>query len=208
MSGSASDRRKRLRPEDRKTRILSAAEDVFATNGYDRSSMRAVARAAGVTTPVLYDHFTSKADLYATLVDTHADALLRRWADPPETMPPDELFRRTIEAIFAWIEENEHGWRLLFLDAPGDEAVAEARRRAQQRATGALGGLFRRLPLALSTELERTRADQFLAEAAKWSVNAAAAWWWNNRDLSREQIVLLVSDLLWRGLERITKETR
>ena len=206
MSGNeVVGRRRRLSPQQRRTLIISAAADVFAAQGYDRASMREIARASRITTPVLYDHFESKAALYVTLVEAHADALISHWVNQPKAAPPEELFTRTIDAIFSWIEDNERGWRLLFLDVPSDEAVAVAHRRTQEHASQALATLFQQMPqLNLSTELERTRADRLFAEAAKWSVNAIAAWWWNNRDIPREQVVLLITDLLWRGLERIT----
>lgn len=234
-----------MSPGDRRAAILAAAGQVFARSGYDQASMREVAKAAGITTPVLYDHFASKAELYATLVDAYADDLIATWsADLPGDYPPApaapapagapassgpsglaapatshaavtagaagparpaELFARSIDAIFAWIERNEAGWRLLFLDSPGDPDVAAALRRKQELATAQLAGLFQRVPeLMLSVDLERGRADAMLAEAAKWSVNAIAAWWWSNRDLTRDQIVALTTDLLWHGIQGIT----
>jgi AcrR family transcriptional regulator len=193
-----------MRPDDRRAAIVRAAATVFARHGYDQASMREVANAAGITTPVLYDHFTSKAQLYATLVDACADDLLASWSAPVEG-GPEELFRHSIDAIFAWIERDEAGWRLLFLDNPGDPEVAAALRRKQELATAQLVGLFQRVPeLALSTELARDRADALLAESSKWAVNAIAAWWWSNRDLTRDQIVALTTDLLWHGIQGIT----
>jgi len=205
MSGD----RRRLRPEDRRELILTAAAEVFAAAGYDRAAMREVARGAGITTPVLYDHFASKAELYAALLTHEADDLITGWARVGEQAAADsteDVFRQTIDAIYGWIEANPAGWRMIFLDSPGDPAVAEAHRQRQQRATDVLAEQFSRIAnLALSVELDRERADRFLAEAAKWTVNAIAAWWWDNRDLSRAQIVELTADLLWRGLARITE---
>lgn len=187
--------------------ILSAALAVFAEGGYDRASMRAVARAAGVTTPVLYDHFASKAELYAALVEAEADALISTWERSGLAMREgsvEELFRGTVGTIYDWIADNEAGWRIIFLDSPGDPAVREAHRRRQERATAVLAAQFARVPaLRLSVDLPRERADNFLAEAAKWTVNAIAVWWWGNRDLSREQLVELTADLLWRGLGQV-----
>lgn len=198
-----------MRPDDRRAAIVAAAATVFARNGYDQGSMREVAKVAGITTPVLYDHFASKAQLYATLVDAYADDLLASWSadvgDGPGSDTADALFRHSIDAIFAWIERNEAGWRVLFLDTPSDPEVAAALRRKQDLATVQLAGLFQRVPeLRLSTGLARDRADALLAESAKWAVNAIAAWWWSNRDLTRDQIVALTTDLLWRGIQGIT----
>lgn len=213
MSGN--ERRKRLRPADRRAAILAAAGEVFASAGYDRASMRAVASAAGVTTPVLYDHFASKAELFAALVESQADQLISQWERVGHEVPdgPDgsaeDLFRATIEAIFAWVETNEAGWRMIFLDSPTDPAVAQVHRERQERATQVLAEQFARVDsLRLSVDLPRDRANAFLAEAAKWTVNAIAAWWWSNRDLSRTQIVQLTADLLWRGLADIATEER
>jgi AcrR family transcriptional regulator len=203
--------RRRLTPENRRAVIVSAAREVFAEAGYDRASMRAVAKAAGITTPVLYDHFASKADLYAALVEAEADSLIATWEQAGlaiENASVEDLFRHTIGTIYDWVAANEAGWRIIFLDSPGDAAVAEAHRHRQDRATAVLAAQFARVPsLELSVDLERDRADNFLAEAAKWTVNAIAAWWWTNRDLSRDQVVELTADLLWRGLAQVTGES-
>ena len=203
--------RQRLTPEGRRAVILSAALPVFAEGGYDRASMRAIARSAGITTPVLYDHFASKADLYAALVEAQADSLIAAWESEGLAVPDgsvEQLFRRTIGTIFDWVAGNEAGWRIIFLDSPSDPAVAEAHARRQERATAVLAAQFARVPeLRLSVALERKRAEGFLAEAAKWTVNAIAAWWWSNRDLTRDQLVELTADLLWRGLGQVTGET-
>jgi AcrR family transcriptional regulator len=202
--------KRRLTPENRRAVIVSAARELFAEAGYDRASMRAVAKAAGITTPVLYDHFASKADLYAALVDAEADELISTWEREGLAVPDgstEELFRHTIGTIFDWVAANEAGWRIVFLDSPSDPAVAQAHRRRQDRATAVLAAQFARVPsLRLSVDLERDRANSFLAEAAKWTVNAIAAWWWTNRDLSRDQLVELTADLLWRGLGQVTGE--
>lgn len=201
-----------MRPADRRALILAAAVDVFASAGYDRASMRAVAAGAGVTTPVLYDHFASKAELFAALVESQADALISQWERVGHEVAggsAEDLFRGTIEAIFAWVETNEAGWRMIFLDSPTDPAVAQVHRARQERATQVLAAQFARLDgLRLSVDLPRDRANAFLAEAAKWTVNAVAAWWWSNRDLSRTQIVQLTADLLWRGLGAIATDER
>lgn len=203
--------KRRLTPENRRAVILASARTVFADAGYDRASMRVVAKAAGITTPVLYDHFASKADLYAALVETEADALISAWEHEGLEVPDgsvEQLFRRTIGTIFDWVAANETSWRIIFLDSPSDPAVAQAHRRRQERATAVLAAQFARVPsLRLSVALERERANDFLAGAAKWTVNAIAAWWWANRDLTRDQIVELTADLLWRGLGQVTGES-
>jgi AcrR family transcriptional regulator len=204
MSGTAG-KRTRLSSGERRERILAAASREFAAHGYAGASLRALAAAGEVTTPVIYDHFASKAELYAAVAQTHADALLARWAEPSPGSPRD-IFRETMESIFGWVEEHPDGWRILFADPPADPLVAASLEAIQDRATGALAALFAALPaLDRPAALSRARADRAYAEAAKNTVIGLAAWWWHNRDVPRETVVALAGDLLWRGLADITR---
>ncbi|WP_246257954.1 TetR/AcrR family transcriptional regulator [Amycolatopsis anabasis] len=191
---------------ERRERILAAAAEVFAASGYAGAGMREVATRAGISTPVLYDHFASKADLYATLLERQVDALIDDWSMPETPVSTYELFHGRVRAIYAWIERNELAWRMIFGEPPGDEVVARAHHRGQARATAQLAGLFALVPrLDLSVEIERRRADEVLAEAAKSALNAIATWWWGNRDIPADHVVALTADLLWRGLRELTK---
>ncbi|MGC7093025.1 TetR/AcrR family transcriptional regulator [Amycolatopsis lurida] len=186
----------------RRERILAAAAEVFAERGYDGAGMREVATRAGISTPVLYDHFPAKAQLYSGLLQSEVDKLQAAWGGLPEPKDAEELFTTTVDAIFGWIEHNERGWRMIFAEAPVDPEVAEVHRRAQAGATEKLAELFAAVPL--STDLERTRANELFAETYKSAVNAIAGWWWHNRDLPRARVVALTTDLLWHGLRRLT----
>jgi AcrR family transcriptional regulator len=198
---------KRLTREERRGRILTAAAGVFASTGYAAAGMREVAAAAGISTPVLYDHFPAKADLYASLLESEVDSLLAGWAELPPAAGAEELLHSRVAAIFAWIEAHEQGWRMVFAEAPADPAVAEVHRRGQQRATEQLTTVFRLVPrLDLTARLSRERADAVLAEACKSALNAIARWWWSNRDVPREDVVALTVDLLWRGLRDLIRE--
>ncbi|WP_116049096.1 TetR/AcrR family transcriptional regulator [Amycolatopsis palatopharyngis] len=198
---------KRLTRAERRERILAAAAEVFAEAGYEGAALREVASRAQITTPVLYDHFTAKADLYATLLDREITGLIESWSAQAETETAFELLHSRVTAIYAWIENNELGWRMIFGEPPRTPDLAEVHARGQQRATAQLAGLLARVPrLDLTADIDRERADEVLAEAAKSALNAIATWWWRNRDVPREQVVALTVDLLWRGLAQITAD--
>ncbi|SFB02597.1 transcriptional regulator, TetR family [Amycolatopsis marina] len=200
---------RRLTRGERRERILAAATEVFAEAGYEGATLREVARRAQITTPVLYDHFTAKADLYSTLLDREIAALIEGWSAPDEAMAPFDLLYSRVMAIYAWIEANELGWRMIFGESPRTPELAEVHARGQQRATAQLAGLLARVPdLRLTANLQRERADEVLAEAAKSALNAIATWWWRNRDVPREEVVALTVDLLWRGLGQITDQRK
>nr|WP_290056681.1 TetR/AcrR family transcriptional regulator [Amycolatopsis sp. MEP2-6] len=194
--------------EARRARILAAAGDVFASAGYDAAGMREVAAAAGISTPVLYDHFPAKAELYAALLESEVDGLLAGWGALPPSDDPEVLLRGRVSAIFAWIESHERGWRMIFAETPSDPAVASVHRQGQARATANLAGLFHGVPLDLTARIPRPLADEVLAEACKSALNAIATWWWRHREVPREEVVALTADLLWRGLAALTEGER
>src|SRR5256885_13384504 len=68
----------RLPRNARRAQLLAAAQDIFAANGYHAAAMDDIANRAGVSKPVLYQHFPGKLELYLALLDTHADELVRR----------------------------------------------------------------------------------------------------------------------------------
>src|SRR5256885_17006322 len=68
--------RRRLSRDERRAQILDAAAGVFAERGYEATSIDEVAEAAGISKPVIYDHFDSKKDLHIALIDKQTDDLL------------------------------------------------------------------------------------------------------------------------------------
>ena len=68
----------RLPRSARRKQLLAAAQEVFVANGYHAAAMDDIAERAGVSKPVLYQHFPGKLELYLALLDTQAEALARR----------------------------------------------------------------------------------------------------------------------------------
>src|SRR5438270_8209249 len=65
----------RLPRSARRKQLLAAAQEVFVANGYHQAAMDDIAERAGVSKPVLYQHFPGKLELYLALLDTQAEAL-------------------------------------------------------------------------------------------------------------------------------------
>jgi AcrR family transcriptional regulator len=128
-SGSKERRRyaPRLPPEQRREQLLDAALSVIADQGYEGISIEGVARAAGVTRPVVYDHFPNLAELLKTLIAREeqrslaqlADVLpgLGYEADPAETLVGG--VGRFLEAV----RDRPTTWRLILLPLEGTPAI-------------------------------------------------------------------------------------
>ena len=93
---TATTSRKRVPAAQRRTLLLDAADQVFADRGYRAAGVDVIARHAGVTVPVLYDHFRSKTDLYAELVARHYQALREVWFRHAAT----QLSRGSVWSVF------------------------------------------------------------------------------------------------------------
>src|SRR5437762_12118353 len=71
-------RKQKLTAADRRAQLLEVGRAVFASHGYEATTLDEVARKAGVTKPIIYEHFGSKDGLYAAIVDREMDDLVRR----------------------------------------------------------------------------------------------------------------------------------
>lgn len=134
----------RLPAAARRRQLLDTALDVFAAAGFHGTSMAAVAEAAGVTKPVLYQHFTSKHDLFLQLLaDVGArlgDVILKATADAPG---PHAQVTAGFEAYFHFVAENEAAFRLLFGSGTfDDDAFSDAVRQVEGTLAEAVAGLI------------------------------------------------------------------
>ena len=129
----------RLPATARREQILDVALDVFAASGFHGASMNDVAEAAGVTKPVLYQHFDSKRDLYKALLDEVGNRLLdsiaKATAEATDGKSQTELGFR---AYFRWVSDDHAGFRLLFGSGTSNDdefaaAVAKITARGSER---------------------------------------------------------------------------
>jgi AcrR family transcriptional regulator len=99
--------------EQRREAILRAATEVFATNAYRSATTAAIARASGITEPVLYHHFGNKAALYAACLDAAWDDLRTRWEAAIEAEPDPSRWMLTLALTgFSVLEDDTSAARL------------------------------------------------------------------------------------------------
>jgi AcrR family transcriptional regulator len=110
-----SELRQRLPAARRRTQLLEVALDRFAANGFHDTSMEEIADAAGVTKPVLYQHFGSKRTLYLELLETVGQELLHevRERAAAETHPAQRVLAG-FRAYFRFVSERTSAFQLLF----------------------------------------------------------------------------------------------
>ncbi|HUG88340.1 MAG TPA: TetR/AcrR family transcriptional regulator [Actinomycetota bacterium] len=114
--------RRRMRAPERRQQLLDVARKLFGRNGFHTVTMDAVAKEAGVTKPILYDHFSSKRDLYLALLEADLASLRERVRTALETSRGNrERIRASFQAYFDFVDEHAEGFRLLMSEAVGSE---------------------------------------------------------------------------------------
>jgi AcrR family transcriptional regulator len=99
----------------RRRQLLSVAKDVLGERGFHQTTMAGIAAAAGVTKPVLYQHFSSKRDLYTAVLRDAGDRLQEAiTVANGQAGSPREQAELGFAAYVRFVQEDPAGFRLLF----------------------------------------------------------------------------------------------
>jgi AcrR family transcriptional regulator len=189
---------------ERRAAILDAAMNVFADRGYHAASIDEIAREAGVSKALIYEHFASKQALWASLLDTQAAEIFRRLAAGAATAEPGEVrLRSGVDAFLTFVEERRGAWRMLFREA-ADPEVAAFLDRVRSQVAGVVAALIAAEPAASPDDrADRRQSIEMLAEQLVDAVQALANWWADHQEVPRAELVDAVMDFAWIGLERM-----
>jgi AcrR family transcriptional regulator len=137
-----------LGPERRRPLILDVALELFLEHGYKGTSMEAVARAAGVTKPVVYACFTSKADLFGALLDQEEQRMLAQFSTALALGARSGDLRETLVVGFTSmlraVKNTPRGYRIALLGEGDVDAVIDARvRRGRNQQIAAIAEVAR-----------------------------------------------------------------
>lgn len=196
--------RRRLTAQARRELIEQAASELFADRGYGATSIDEVARRAGVTAPVVYDHFASKQDLHKSLLERHYAELRLLWREQLEgDDPPQRRIARAIDAWFAYVETHPYAWRMLFRDTSGEPAVRAIHEQVIAQSRAAVMPLFLRERGIEDAAGADTDALDMAWEVMRAVLQGLALWWYEHQHVPREQIVATAMNALWIGFERV-----
>src|SRR5829696_4321405 len=188
----------RLNAVARREQLLDVALEVFARAGYHGASMNDVAEAAGVTKPVLYQHFESKRELYQALLDEVGARLVGAITSATAgTTDGREQTELGFRAYFRWVTQDHDSFRLVYgSGARRDEEFNRAVRRVTAAAAAAIAPL---IAADIDDEHRLTLAHAIvgLAEgASRRLVERGDAF-------DPDEVARQVSDLAWAGLRGI-----
>jgi AcrR family transcriptional regulator len=193
----SSERGRRLPRSARRKQLLGAAQEVFVAQGYHAAAMDEIADRAGVSKPVLYQHFPSKLELYLALLEQHAEALERQVRDALESTTDnhDRVFN-CVRVYFDFVDQPGGAFRLVFeSDLRNEPVVRERVDRALQQSVEAIADT-----IARDTGLDRHEAE-LLSCGLAGAAEIAARWWLAaSGRVPKQRAIELIQALTWRGI--------
>ncbi len=137
----------RLTAQKRREQLLDTAAELFARSGYARATTAQLAKAAGVTEPIIYRHFKSKRDLFIELIRTSASRTLKEWQELLKgAKDPAERVRRLLDHN-PMVEKGRFAYRVL-LQAITEVNDAEIKKAVVEHMTELHGFLKREIAAA------------------------------------------------------------
>jgi AcrR family transcriptional regulator len=191
--------RVRMTGKERREQLLDIGRALFAAKGFDATSVEEIADKAGVSKPVVYEHFGGKEGLYAVVVDREVRRLLDRITASLDGDHPRLLLQQAATALLDYVEQETDGFRILVRDSP----VASST------------GTFASLISDIATQVEHVLAGEFklrgydpklaglYSQALVGMVALTGQWWLDARKPKREQVVAHLVNLAWNGLSHL-----
>ncbi len=196
--------RTRMTGVQRRLQLIDISRHLFSLRGVDGTTIEEVARAAGVSKPVVYEHFGSKEALYMEVVTNEYRELLARIT---ESLSGEEdssrlLLEKAALAMLTYIEECTEGFRILVRDAPPSQPE----------------GTYSTLLTKVTEQVEHILADEFehrgfsaedgsiYAQMLVGMVAMTAQWWLDARHPDKRTVAAHVVNLAWYGLTGLRKE--
>ena len=187
----------RLPRSARRAQLLEVALDVFVEQGYHAASMDEIADRAGVSKPVLYQHFPGKLELYTALISSAVDSVIDGVREAlASTQDNAERVQATMQLWYDSVADQEKAFRLVFeSDLTSDPAVRELVDRVTSESSAAIADV-----IVADAGLPQSAARLLAAGLVGMGHVGARAWLSGESDLTREQAIELAANLAWRGI--------
>ena len=204
MKDSVGRPRVRMTGRERREQLLDVGRALFAEKGFEATSIEEISARAGVSKPVVYEHFGGKEGLYAVVVDREMSDLLDRLTGALSSGHPRQLVERAALALLTYIEEQTDGFRILSRDSP----VAGS------------SGTFSSLLNDIASQVEHIMAREFAARGMQTKlapmyaqmlvgmVALTGQWWLEERKPKREEVAAHLVNLGWNGLAHLEPKPR
>ncbi|MCW2956652.1 MAG: TetR-family transcriptional regulator [Thermoleophilia bacterium] len=185
---------------ERREQLLDVGRAVFAERGFGPTSVEEIAHRAGVTKPIVYEHFGGKEGLYAVVVDREMRELLDVMTRAIAAGSPRQRVAQAADAFLGYIEHTPDGFRVLLRDTPlvtgGGTTFGSL-----------IGEIGDRVDQLLAKELAQRGFDRQLAPLYSRAVIGLIAnvgqWWLETGSPSRAEVARSIENIVWNGLANL-----
>lgn len=201
----ATPSRVRMTGKQRREQLLDVGRALFAERGYDGTSIEEIAARAGVSKPVVYEHFGGKEGLYAVVVDREMELLLDRITTALATPAhPRVILERAALALLDYIEMSTDGFRILVRDSPVAHSTggfASLISDAASQVEHILAAQFKARGIA-------TKHAPMYAQMLVGMVALTGQWWLDVRSPKKADVAAHLVNLAWNGLSGLEHKPR
>ncbi|PZS11923.1 MAG: TetR family transcriptional regulator [Acidimicrobiales bacterium] len=180
----------------RREQLLDVGRHLFAERGFDGASIEEMAARAGVSKPVVYEHFGGKEGLFAVVVDREMQHLLQRVTSALTGDHPRELLEQAALALLSYIEENADGFRILLRNSPVPSSTGNF--------SSLIGDIASQVEHILGAEFKSRGFEAKLAglysQALVGMVALSGQWWLEARKPKKREVAAHLINLAWNGL--------
>ena len=187
----------RLPRQDRRRQLLGAAQEVFVSQGYHAAAMDEIAERAGISKPVLYQHFPSKLELYLALLDESVDALTDAMRKAlSSTTDNKQRVAATFGAYFGFVAGQGGAYRLVFeSDLSNEPAVRERLDRSVQDCAAMISEVIKK-DAGIPED-----AAHLLGVGLVGTAQVSARYWLRTgQRIPQEEAEQMMARLAWRGI--------
>ncbi|SDQ44601.1 TetR/AcrR family transcriptional regulator [Thermostaphylospora chromogena] len=181
----------------RRRQLLSAAQEVFVERGYHAAAMDEIAERAGVSKPVLYQHFPGKLELYLALLDLHVDDMVARCrAALDSTTDNKQRVQAAIGAFFDFVSSQGEAFRLVFeSDLRNVAPVRQRMERSLRESADMISQVIQEDTGCSSDEAH------LLGVGLVGMAEVSARYWLSSQgSIPKEAATQLMARLAWRGI--------
>jgi AcrR family transcriptional regulator len=190
--------------KDRREQLLGVGRSLFAEKGFEATSIEEIAQRAGVSKPVVYEHFGGKEGLYAVVVDREMQSLLNRITSALTAGHARQLVEQAALALLTYVEDETDGFRVLTRDSPVVSGSGTFSSLLNDIASQVESRLAREFEVrGLQTELSGMYAQMLVGMVA-----LTGQWWLEVREPPREEVAAHLVNLGWNGLRGLEAKPR
>ncbi|GAC58410.1 putative TetR family transcriptional regulator [Gordonia hirsuta DSM 44140 = NBRC 16056] len=197
--------RARMTGAQRRLQLIEVARGLFAERGFEGTSIEEIAQRAGVSKPIVYEHFGGKEGLYAVVVDREMETLLEMVTSSLSNNRSLYRIQQVALALLTYMEERPDGFAILVRGESTGEGVD-----GHTRYGSLLNDAISQVEHILAGDFERRGFDPSLAplyaQALVGMVSVTAQWWLDVREPSKEVVAAHLVNLCWNGLTGLDAE--